>query len=280
MKTIVNGLLTLSLLSLPAVCMADEGEVMAVVNKNLETKSAKSWYMPNFTWYDVNINYLDWTGGTVERVSHTKDDFLYLEFEGGMGWDWGDLYFFTDLENPGKGFDTAEEPDDSRWVIKPILDINVPAEEGDWWKGFQVHIQDYYLYGDGFWVNNLVLGLAYKFTTENFFIRPFAGFHYVDDKYNPAEWNGYMGGWVFNYDFTIGEEKFSLSNWHEFEWDRDDAYGKNGADGKSWGVNGALAGWWHITDHVTSGLQYRYAYHKLGSKAYQTGLIYTLKYNF
>ncbi len=241
--------------------------------------AAKSWWQTNYSWYDVSVNYLDWSSGTKSRSG--KANFTYLEFEGGMGWDWGELYFFTDWENPGKSFDTSEEPRDGRWVIKPVLDINIPADEGDWWKNFQVHIQDYYLYSDGFRVNNLVLGLAYKFQIENFFIRPFIGFHYTDDNFNPAGWNGYMAGWTFNYDFTLGSQKFSFSNWNEIEFDRNSDYGgSNSADGRSWGLNGALALWWHVTDHVTTGIQYRYADHKLGAATYQTGMIYTLKYNF
>ena len=242
--------------------------------------NTKSWWQTNYSWYDVSVNYLDWSSGTERRVNHTKSDFVYLEFEGGMGWDWGELYFFTDWENPGESFDANDAPDDTRWVIKPILDINIPADEGDWWKGFQIHIQDYYLYGDGFWVNNLIVGLAYKYQVDNFFIRPFIGVHYVDDKFNPATWNGYMAGWTFNYDFALGSQKFSFSNWNEIEFDRDSRYGTDGADGRSWGLNGALALWWHITDHVTTGIQYRYADHKLGAATYQNGVIYTLKYNF
>jgi len=90
-----------------------------------------------------------------------------------------------------------------------------------------------------------------------------------------------MAGWVFNYDFQLASLKFSLSNWNEIEFDRDDDYGGSGsADGRSWGLNGALALWWHATDHITTGIQYRYADHKLGYAGYQNGIIYTLKYNF
>ena len=235
----------------------------------------------NYSWFDVSFNYLDWSSGTENRTGGSKSDFAYLELEGGMGWDWGELYFFTDWENPGKSFDSKDVPDDARWVIKPVIDINIPADEGDWWKNFQIHIQDYYLYGDSFRVNNLILGLAYKFQIENLFIRPFLGFHYTDDNFNPSGWNGYMGGWAFNYDFLLLSQKFSLSNWNEFEFDRNSDYGGDkSADGRSWGVNGALALWWHVTEHFTTGLQYRYADHKLGYKGYQTGVIYTLKYNF
>ena len=250
-------------------------------------EATQAWYVPNFTWSDVNVNYLDWSGRT-ERINDGDQyaDFWYAELEGGAGWDWGDFYFFTDLENPGRGFDADEAPDDSRWVIKPVLDINIPGTEG-LLKNVQLHIQDYYLYGDTFLVNNLVVGLAYKFLTNNFFARPFVGVHYMHDSFHESMWNGYMGGWVFNYDIHLMEQKFALSNWHEFEWERDESTYLNPdgsrqefGDRSSWGVQGALAAWWHATKHVSAGVQYRYAYKKLGQDGYIHGWIYTLKYNF
>ena len=93
----------------------EEASVSLITKK--EPMNEKAWYVPNFTWGDVNVNYLDWTDGTVRRGGGAYDDFWYLELEGGAGWDWGELYFFTDWENPGKGFDADKAPDDSRWVI-------------------------------------------------------------------------------------------------------------------------------------------------------------------
>ena len=259
-----------------AVAPEDKAPVSLITKTEPEEKA---WYVPDFMWGDVNVNYLDWTGGSTKRGNGNYKDFWYLELEGGAGWDWGDLYFFTDWENPGKGFDADDAPDDSRWVIKPVLDINIPNAEGVW-GNVQIHIQDYYLYGDGFLVNNFVIGLAYKYVSEDFFIRPFIGGHYAHDTFNESQWNGYMGGWVFNYNFEAFDRKFSLSNWHEFEWDRAEDFQSPFGDGASWGVQGALAGWWHVTKHVTGGIQYRYSYHKLGSYSYLDGVIYTLKYNF
>ncbi|WP_201352939.1 outer membrane protein OmpK [Hydrogenimonas urashimensis] len=251
-----------------------------------EQEASKPWYKPDFTWNDVNINYLDWSDGSERRGAGNYDDFPYIELEGGAGWGWGEFYFFTDWENPGKGFDADKAPRDSRWVIKPILDINIPKAKG-WMKNVQLHIQDYYLYGKTFHVNNLVIGLAYKYISDNFFMRPFVGLHYMHDSFHESLWNGYMGGWVFNYDFRLFNQKFSLSNWHEFEWDRDESTYLNPdgsrqpfGDRSSWGVQGALAAWWHVNEHFSGGVQYRYAWHKLGSYDYLTGVIYTLKYNF
>ncbi len=242
------------------------------------SKELDPFYRPNSSWFDVNINKLDWSRGSELRTHGAKEDFWYIELEGGISWDWGEFYFFSDLENPDRDFDSSDAPNDKRWVIKPILDIKVPNVPTAL-DGLEIHIQDYYLYSDGFIVNNLVVGLAYKYTTNNFFIRPFVGLHYMHDTFNSTCFNGYMGGWTFNYSFRLFEQNFALSNWNEIEWSRKEGT-YEGGDGKDWGVNGAIALWWSITDHITTGIQYRYAYQKLGSKAYQTGTIYTLKYNF
>lgn len=236
----------------------------------------KDFFTPLYTFANVSINYLDWTDGTEERSG--KADFPYLELEGGAGWSWGEFYFFTDLENPHKSW-TADPPDNMRFVIKPILDVKLAQ------SNFYFHVQDYFLKEDTFYVNNLVPGLAYKFTTDyGFWIRPFIGPHYQSSTFYSG-WNGWMGGWVFAYDFNIKGQKLTLSQWHEFEWDRDEEHyqlddGTPVGDGRSHGINGAVALWWHPHEKITAGLQYRYADYKLGSATYQAGPIFTLKYNF
>ncbi|WP_457597576.1 outer membrane protein OmpK [Hydrogenimonas sp.] len=267
-----------------AAKIADEQARAISLLYRSEEGEEKPWYIPDFTWSDANVNYLAWSSGSKRRNPYI-DDFWYVELEGGAGWEWGDFYFFSDLENPGKGFNADDAPKESRWVIKPVLDINLPGLKEGWLKNLQIHIQDYYLYGETFLVNNFVAGLAYKYVSENFFARPFVGLHYMHDTFNETLFDGYMGGWVFNYDIRAFGAKFALSNWHEFEWDRDRATyrlddGTRIGDGASWGLQGALAGWWHATKHLSAGVQYRYSWHKLGSYDYLTATIFTLKYNF
>lgn len=60
------------------------------------------------------------------------------------------------------------------------------------------------------------------------------------------------------------------------EFDRDKNYGNGGRNG----INGAIAFWWHATDSITTGVQYRYAHNKLGEDFLQDGVVYSLKYNF
>jgi len=252
-------------------------ETQKAIAKSKEEGKETAWYTPQYTFINVSANYLDWSSAT-ERKSG-KADFFYTEIEGGAGWDWGEFYGFFDVENPTKGWH-RDPPDDIRLVAKPILDIKL----GD--SGFYYHLQDYYLKSDTFYVNNLVFpGVAYKLKTDfGLWVRPFIGGHYQNSTFYSG-WNGYKAGWVFAWDFDIAGQKFALSNWHEFEFDRDKEHyqlddGTPTGDGKSWGLDGALALWWHLNKTITTGVQWRYSKYKLGYAGYQQGFIYTLKYNF
>lgn len=45
---------------------------------------------------DIGLHYLDWTSDTTRKTSNKshKDDFGYLEIEGGANFSWGELYGF------------------------------------------------------------------------------------------------------------------------------------------------------------------------------------------
>ena len=260
--------------------MADPQAIVTTSHHDLpeKEKAEKSFLTPNFTYWDTSVNYLDWSSGTEQRAKGKTNfsDFVYIELEGGAGWDWGEFYFFADIENPTKSWDNVPT-DDRRVVIKPILDIKLGESD------FYFHLQDYFLKSKTFFVNNLVPGIAYKYVNGDFWIRPFIGPHYQESTFYDG-FNGYMAGWTFIYSFKIGEEKFMLSNWHEFEFDRNEEHflyaGNPVGDGRSHGVNGALAFWWTPIDALTAGVQYRYSNYKLGLDAYATAIIYSLKYNF
>jgi len=267
-------------LSLPL--QAEDPEVMQKVSemaKAEKNEESKSFFTPNYTFWNTSVNYLDWSSGTEQRAKGKTNfsDFVYLELEGGAGWDWGEFYFFADLENPTKSWDN-EPTDDRRFVIKPILDVKLGE------TGFYFHLQDYFLKSKTFFVNNLVPGIAYKYSTDfGFWIRPFIGSHFQESTFYDG-FNGWMAGWVFAYDFKISDQKFSLTNWHEFEWGRDDEHylfeGYPVGDGRSHGVQGAVALWWTPMKEITAGVQYRYSNYKLGLDAYAAAVIYSLKYNF
>ena len=235
----------------------------------------KSSFTPNYTFVDTSINYLDWNSFTQKNTP--QKDFVFLELEGGAGWDWGEFYSFLDLENPTHSY--YDKPaDDLRISLKPIVDLYV-------FNKFAVHIQDYHFNSDTFYVNNLVSGFSYKFKTNNgFWVTPFLGVHYQSSTYYSG-FNGYMGGWIFNYTFSLFNENFILFNWNEIEFSRDvkDYELEDGTtigNKKSYGFNGAVSLWYSLTTDITTGLQYRYAKYKLGSAEYQSGVIYSLKYYY
>ena len=88
--------------------------------------------------------------------------------------------------------------------------------------------------------------------------------------------NGYMAGWTLHYNIKLAQQKFSIGQWHEYTFNRDE---ENGYEQDS-GTQGALSFWWHPIDELTTGIQYRYASHELGIDEYQDALIYSIKYNF
>lgn len=247
--------------------------------------SAEQYY----GFMDVNVNYLDWTGKTEDRtdpykgnLGGAKEDFIYIELEGGAGFDWGDLYGFFDLENPENiGDDREGETDNFRVATKGSIAYNLGDSK---WNAYG-HV--YHFEDSGYYDTNIVLGASYDFFTDSgFWMKPFLGAHIETSTYNGNGFNGYMAGWVFGYDFQVGEHKFSVNQWHETEFGRKDQHRGVGVnmDGEalvynSVGQNGAISVWWHFDNHVTAGLQYRYADHKLGTAGYHDAIIYTLKYN-
>lgn len=252
--------------------------ILFIIMSNINAQEIKtsSSLKPNYYFLNTSINYLNWTAST-EKDTPQKD-FTYIELEGGAGWDWGEFYMFFDIENPTKRY--GETPaDNKRYALKPVLDIKLFD------TNFNLHIQDYMLYSESFYVNNLVTGISYDIKNDlNLFLRPFIGTHYQKSTYYSG-FNGYIGGWSLLYKFKMIENNFSISQWHEFEWGRDkeDYKLEDGTPigvGKSYGTQGALAFWWHPNTDITLGMQYRYALYNLGYNGYQDGFIYSLKYNF
>lgn len=186
-----------------------------------------------------------------------------------------DFYGYLTLENPTKSYNN-DFPNNQRYVGYGDLDIKLK-------NNLKLHIQNFYSNSHDFSVNDFVIGLSYRYQIENFWIKPFLGLHHTYDTFYKGM-NGYMTGWVFDYRFKLMGQNCSLFQWNEIEFGRNKKfYEDNGipiGDGKSYGLNGALSLWWFITQSISSGLEYRYADHKLGNIEYQAGYTYTLKYNF
>lgn len=234
-----------------------------------------NFFDTTYTFKDVSVNYLDWTASTENRSF--QRDFGYLELECGAGFSWGDIYGFADLENPTRSYDGVPMSN-KRYVFKPVIDVKL--FDSPWY----LYAQDYNLYSKDFYVSNFIAGISYKFIKDGLLFQPFLAPHYQESTYYSG-FNGYMFGWLLNYDFFLYKQKFTISQWHEMEFNRVEAHyllddGSRTGDGESFGVQGALSFWWHPINMITTGIQYRYALNKLGVYGYQDGFIYTLKYNF
>ncbi|MDN3653520.1 outer membrane protein OmpK [Thalassotalea ponticola] len=241
---------------------------------------------------DFSINFLDWTEKAEDRTDPDiggfggpKEDFFYIEVEGGAGFDWGDLYGFFDVENPnnsrnyGQFSEDAGATDGFRYAMKGSIAVNIGQSNWNYYS----HFYSFSEASNGFFDQNFVLGVSYDVYTDwGFWMKPFIGLHIENQTFTGSGANGYMFGWVLGYDFTIGEQKFAITQWHETEFARRDQFRSNGTDYRlnETGYNGAVALWWHLSPKFTTGFQYRYADHKLGTAAYHDALIYTLKYNF
>ncbi|OWY41060.1 hypothetical protein CEK28_01975 [Xenophilus sp. AP218F] len=232
----------------------------------------------DYSFANVSANWLDWSNRTTDQAH--KRDFGYLEAEGGMGGNWGELYGFFDIENPGKS-NNGTDGKDRRFTTKVVARYNM-TKIGDVPVQLYGHVYDTRGNGfggfDTFFTQNRVLGLGTDFTIGGVTIKPFFGVHNeLDSNSTGSGFNGYMTGYVLLYPFQAFGQNLMISQWHETELDRQDKFTKNYKSRV--GQNGALALWWTPTKAITTGLQYRYADQKLGSSAYQNAVIYSIKYN-
>ncbi|QLE87864.1 ion channel protein Tsx [Shewanella sp. Scap07] len=253
-------------------------KMLALAATTLAAMSAPVAAEQYYGFANVSVNYLDWSEGTTERTNGGKEDFVYIEVEGGAGYDWGDVYGFIDFENPTKGdwgYDSTKDAAEAfRIAAKGTVAVNIG--ESNWnYYGQLYSIAD----SSGFYEQNLVVGLSYDINTDfGLWVKPFLGAHYVHNNFIGAGFNGAMGGWVLGYNFKLADQDFMITNWNEIEFARADEYGYN--DNADYGLNGAVALWWNATSKFTLGIQYRYAHNKLGSEAYQNAAIFSAKYNF
>ena len=226
---------------------------------------------------NISINRLDWSSGTESRSG--KKDFTYLELEGGAGFDWGEIYGFADLENPHKN-NKEDDGDGRRTALKGTIRYYLGQ------TGFNLYGHIYDTDSHGFSEQNRLLGVGYNYQNADFFWKPFLAVNNTN-KTGFSGFNGYVAGWVLGYNFKLFDQSMMLTNWHEYEFDRDDKYHMSFKDGQpvsgsgtKSGTNGAVALWWNATKEITAGIQYRYADDKLGSNSYQNAMIYSLRYNF
>ena len=239
---------------------------------------------PLWSFGNVSLNYLDWSSGTERRTADNaaKSDFFFIELEGGVGFEWGEFYGFADLENPTN--DQFDEGSGGQDNLRTAAKVTSHIYLGDSPFSVYAHVYDFRDYGYNSREQDQILGAGYRHTFGNgLWVKPFLGAARVQsDGYTGM--NGYMAGWVAGYDFTAFDQAFSVTNWHEQTFDRDDDYLEQNFVGDRAGVvgtNGALSLWWHPSDLITTGVQYRYANNKLGTpNDYQNAMIYSIKLNF
>ncbi|MCV5472338.1 hypothetical protein OFN43_26005, partial [Escherichia coli] len=151
---------------------------------------------------DIGVHYLDWTSRTTEKSSTKshKDDFGYLEFEGGANFSWGEMYGFFDWENFYNG--RHNKPgSEQRYTFKNTNRIYL----GD--TGFNLYLHAYGTYGSANRVNfhddMFLYGIGYNFTGSGWWFKPFFAKRYTDQTYYTGD-NGYVAGWVAGYNFMLG----------------------------------------------------------------------------
>lgn len=243
----------------------------------------------DWSFKDVSANYLDWTSRTYDKTNKgpfgNKKSFLFLEFEGGLGGKWGDLYGFFDLENPTNKPHETDGRVNRRTFWKAVGRFTMFDVGGFPVKAYLRHSD----FKDGDFIDvQSVLGLSTDYSSGAFWIQPFFGVNRQNTGFTafPApNLNGFMTGWVFGYGFKLFEQSFSVTNWHELEFNRRTEYLQMAQEGNvvtasKMSQNGAASLWWNAHKYLTLGLQYRYAKNKLGVALYQDAVIYTIKSNF
>jgi len=238
------------------------GKIFVIVSVILVTQLSRAEYQWGFG--DVSVNYLDWGRGTENKS--TKTDFTYVELEGGAQHTWGDLYGFFDIENVGK---TGGEV---RTASKAAINFYLGNTK------FGLYAHQYTFSSLGFAEQNRVIGFGYLWAGDGWWFKPFLGFHDVSQTFYSGS-NGYMGGWVFGYNFTAFKQRFFLADWHEIEFNRNEAYAA-GNGGRRSSTNGALSIWWSYDANLSIGQQWRYATDKLGTGGDMAAWISTLKYSY
>ncbi|EHA15764.1 outer membrane protein OmpK [Halomonas sp. HAL1] len=238
-----------------------------------------------WSFANVSVNYLDWSNGTEARTASNaaKSDFMFLEIEGGAGFSWGEFYGFFDFENPTN--DQFDESSGGKDNFRTAGKITSHIYLGDSPLSIYAHLYDFRDYGFESREQDQVLGLGYRTTFDNgLWFKPFIGAARVQSN-SYSGMNGFMAGWVAGYDFAALNQNFSVTNWHEQTFGRDDEYLTQNyqppeAKAGSVGTNGALSLWWHPSDLITTGIQYRYSDNKLGTpNNYQNAMIYSVKLN-
>jgi len=222
-----------------------------------------------YGWGNIHFDYQSWDAG----VKDLEYEQALIGIEGGMGFDWGEMYGFYDFENildhEGNQGQTANGE------IHTYL----------WNTGGSLFTKVYNSQSPDFKETNQFIGIGYTdLKGDDWWFKPWIARQYVTahNNFGPAYdingLNGFTLGWNAGYAFQLFNHNFLLSNWNEIELDRNSDYSAN--NNGSEGLNGGLNLTWKITSHISTTVMYRYFYNKLGADGYGDILIYRLAYDF
>lgn len=222
-----------------------------------------------YGWGNIHFDYQSWDAG----VQDLEYEQALIGIEGGMGFDWGEMYGFYDFENILD--DEGNQGQTANGEIHTYL----------WDTGASLFTKVYSSQSPDFKETNQFIGLGYtKLKGDGWWFKPWIARQYITahnnfgPSYDVDGLNGFTIGWNAGYAFKLFNQDFLLSNWNEIELDRNDDYAANNYSHN--GLNGGLNITWKITNHISTTVMYRYFYNKLGADGYGDILIYRLAYDF
>lgn len=220
----------------------------------------------------ISAGYGDWNKGFVKvgrgEVWKTVADF-------GAVFDKGEFASFYEMN-------VLNHPVEGRNHVTQFLGHYRPIDGSDFTLMMKLYMSMENKFGDEL---NMMYGLGYLgLTGPSGFIKPYVAVHNLSNDYNSKKygqatgWNGYVVGWVAAHNFQVFGEKFVISNWNEFEIDRNDAYAEQ--QGGDFGINGAVTLAWKFMPRWTASVSYRYFRNKLGWDDYGDRMNYLIGYEF
>lgn len=249
MNTLCGGVLTLAVLF---SCAAQSTEL-------------------KYTYGSINAGYANWNNGFVNthrgEVWKATADF-------GAVFDKGEFYSFYEsnvLNHPVEG---------RNHVMSAQTHIRLLGS--DFSVMGKLYGQFENTWGDEL---NMMYGFGYLgWSGPSGFFKPYIALHNLSNDYTSSKHgqanglNGYVVGWTSAWMFDLWGQNMVLSNWNEFELDRNDAYTEQ-QHGRN-GINGGLTLAWKFYPHLKASVTYRYFDNKLGYDNYGDQLIYMLGYEF
>lgn len=222
-----------------------------------------------YGWGNIHFDYQSWDAG----VKDLEYEQALIGIEGGMGFNWGEMYGFYDFENILD--DEGNQGQTMNGEIHTYL----------WDTGASLFTKVYNSQSPDFKETNQFIGFGYTdLKGDGWWFKPWIARQYITahNNFGPAHdingLNGFSIGWNGGYAFKMFNQDFLLSNWNEIELERNDDYAANNNGHE--GLNGGLNLTWRITNHISTTFMYRYFYNKLGADGYGDILIYRLAYDF